>query len=88
MQFICFLGINLNDNLKSAIRDARSNYKAICDSLDVNYLIFDGIGKDICKKNAVSPDAVMQLGFQVSESKKNKNKYNILILGGISQINK
>ncbi|RZC42796.1 Carn acyltransf domain containing protein [Asbolus verrucosus] len=65
------LDIHLNDYLKSCIEQARSEYNAICNNLDVNYTIFTGIGKDTCKKNQVSPDAVMQLAFQVAYHKLN-----------------
>lgn len=57
--------IHLNDHLKKCIEDAKSSYKKVCDNLDVNYTIFEGIGKDTCKKSQVSPDAIMQLAFQV-----------------------
>lgn len=48
-----------------AITEAREEYQKTCKSLDIDYLIFDQVGKNMCKKQAVSPDAVMQLGFQV-----------------------
>ncbi|CAH1153589.1 unnamed protein product [Phaedon cochleariae] len=58
------LDIHLSDNIKSSIEDAKKEYLKTCSSLDIDYLIFDQIGKNVCKKQAVSPDAVMQLGFQ------------------------
>ncbi|XP_044765642.1 carnitine O-palmitoyltransferase 2, mitochondrial [Coccinella septempunctata] len=63
------LELNLSDNLKNEIHKAMTNYKNLCSSLDVNYLIFDGIGKNVCKRESVSPDAVMQLSFQVAYHK-------------------
>jgi carnitine O-palmitoyltransferase 2 len=65
------LDIQLNDHLKNCVQQAKTEYKTICDNLDVNYTIFEGIGKDTCKKNKVSPDAIMQLAFQVAYHKLN-----------------
>lgn len=63
------LDMKLNDNIKNHIKEAISDYKKTCKSLDIDYLIFDRIGKNVCKKLAISPDAVMQLGFQVGYHK-------------------
>lgn len=63
---IGFSDFHLNDTLKNAITEAREEYKQKCKSLDIDYLIFNKIGKNMCKKLGVSPDAVMQLGFQVN----------------------
>lgn len=60
-----FLDFQLTDKLKSAITEAEEEYTKTCNSLDIDYLIFNKVGKNMCKKQAVSPDAVMQLGFQV-----------------------
>lgn len=51
--------------MKNGIVQAREDYRKMCKSLEIDYLIFDRIGKNVCKKQAVSPDSVMQLGFQV-----------------------
>lgn len=45
---------------------AAEKYKKICESLDVDAVIFEGLGKFDCKKKGVSPDAIMQLGFQAA----------------------
>ncbi|ERL94621.1 hypothetical protein D910_11897 [Dendroctonus ponderosae] len=58
------LDFHLTDKLKCSIEEAKADYKHYCRALDIDYLIFDRVGKNICKKQAVSPDAVMQLGFQ------------------------
>lgn len=55
--------------MKKAIEDATLSYNKIGSSLDVNYLIFNGIDKKVCKKNRVSPDSIMQLGFQAAYHK-------------------
>lgn len=59
------LAINYNDTIKCDVTEAIKKYKNICDTLDIHYLLTDGMGKNLCKKYAISPDAVMQLGFQV-----------------------
>lgn len=64
-----FLEINVSDKLKSAIEDATVTYNETGHSLDVNYLIFNGIDKILCKRNRVSPDSIMQLGFQAAYHK-------------------
>lgn len=63
------LDIKLTDQLKSEITNAKKEYVNLCKTLGINYLLFDGIGKNICKREAVSPDAVMQLAFQVAYHK-------------------
>lgn len=59
------LDFHLTDNLKAAIIEAKKQYQNLYKALDIDYLIFKDIGKNMCKKQNVSPDAIMQLGFQV-----------------------
>ncbi|KAG5878019.1 hypothetical protein JTB14_014260 [Gonioctena quinquepunctata] len=63
------LDMHLTDKMKSAITEAKKEYSKTCKKLEIDYLIFKRIGKNVCKKQAVSPDAVMQLGFQVGYHK-------------------
>uniref|UniRef100_A0A182MZ77 Choline/carnitine acyltransferase domain-containing protein n=1 Tax=Anopheles dirus TaxID=7168 RepID=A0A182MZ77_9DIPT len=56
----------LDDRVKSAIRTAENNHNAVIDSLDMNYMKYEGINKGVCKKQRISPDSVMQLGFQLA----------------------
>lgn len=42
------------------------SYQKTCNSLDIYDVITNDIGKDFCKKHNVSPDALMQLSFQVN----------------------
>uniref|UniRef100_A0A182QK97 Choline/carnitine acyltransferase domain-containing protein n=1 Tax=Anopheles farauti TaxID=69004 RepID=A0A182QK97_9DIPT len=56
----------LDDRAKSAIRTAENNHNTVIDSLDMNYMKYDGINKNVCKKQRISPDSVMQLGFQLA----------------------
>lgn len=60
------LEFNLNDQLKQGIQDARSHHNSIANSLDLNVLQINDIGKNICKKSKISPDSFMQLGFQLA----------------------
>lgn len=66
---LCKLEFHLDDALKSAIAQACKDYDKICNSLDVNAVQMEGLGKHICKKFSLSPDAIMQLGFQVAYHK-------------------
>lgn len=59
------IDFNLDNKLKENIEKAVNSYKEWYSSLAVDYLIFEGLGKTKCKTFKVSPDAVMQLGFQV-----------------------
>ncbi|XP_044741579.1 carnitine O-palmitoyltransferase 2, mitochondrial [Chrysoperla carnea] len=61
---VTHLDVNLDDQMSNIIKSTIHKYDQTCSSLDINILEFDGIGKKICKKNAISPDSVMQLGFQ------------------------
>lgn len=61
-----FLDFKLNDKLKSAIKEASKSYDELCKSLNINFIEYDGFGKNLCKKQNISPDAIMQLGFQVN----------------------
>lgn len=69
IQNIRRLDFKLTDKLKKSIKEAKNDYKQFCKGLDIDYLIFDRVGKNICKKQAVSPDAIMQLGFQIGYHK-------------------
>uniref|UniRef100_A0A182JUM5 Choline/carnitine acyltransferase domain-containing protein n=1 Tax=Anopheles christyi TaxID=43041 RepID=A0A182JUM5_9DIPT len=56
----------LDDRVKAAIRTAENNHNTVIDSLDMNYMKYEGINKNVCKKQRISPDSVMQLGFQLA----------------------
>jgi len=57
---------NLTDELKFAIDEAKRKYEAATSNFDVDYIIYDKIGKDYLKLNKLGPDSFMQLAFQVS----------------------
>ncbi|GJQ84478.1 hypothetical protein Trydic_g21030 [Trypoxylus dichotomus] len=60
------LDIKLDDFLKEEINNAIAAYKQTCDSLDVNFTELHGIGRKVCKKYNISPDAAMQMSFQAA----------------------
>lgn len=64
--FIINLEFNMDDKMKSAIKNAIKGYKSTYESLDMNVVLLDGLGRNLCKKHRLGPDALMQLGFQVS----------------------
>ncbi|XP_055539996.1 carnitine O-palmitoyltransferase 2, mitochondrial [Wyeomyia smithii] len=58
--------IVLDDRTRNGVLAAQNHHNTITDSLDMNYLKYDGINKNVCKKQKISPDSVMQLGFQLA----------------------
>ena len=56
----------LSDSAKDGIVQAKKDYEQVTNSLSINILQFNEFGKDLVKKNKLSPDAIMQLGFQVT----------------------
>ncbi|XP_053693990.1 carnitine O-palmitoyltransferase 2, mitochondrial [Sabethes cyaneus] len=56
----------LDDRIREGVLTAQKHHSTITDSLDMNYLKYDGINKNICKKQKISPDSIMQLGFQLA----------------------
>lgn len=60
------LEFNLNEKIKQGIQDATSHHNSITNSLDVNFLQMNDIGKNLCKQSKLSPDSFMQLGFQLA----------------------
>ena len=55
----------LPDRVKDSIDQAKKDYEQVTNSLSVNLLQFNEFGKGLVKKHKLSPDAIMQLGFQV-----------------------
>lgn len=65
-QFVRRLEFNLTPDLEAAIDKAVQAYEANTNALGVNVLESKIFGKNMCKKHKVSPDAIMQLGFQTA----------------------
>ncbi|CAL4150213.1 unnamed protein product, partial [Meganyctiphanes norvegica] len=70
-QHVRRLEFNLTPSLDSSIQSALQSYKVTTDALGVNIFQSDIFGKKLCKQYKVSPDAMMQLGFQVAYYLKN-----------------
>ncbi|XP_034944753.1 carnitine O-palmitoyltransferase 2, mitochondrial [Chelonus insularis] len=65
------LEFTVDDEIKEAVNKIFTDYKTwTLERLTVDYLICDEFGKEECKKFGVSPDAVMQLAFQLALFKK------------------
>ena len=48
-----------------AIEQAKVKHKRVSEQLQIHPFIFEKFGKQECKRWSISPDSVMQLGFQV-----------------------
>jgi carnitine O-palmitoyltransferase 2 len=60
------LTFEYDDKAKKEIDEAKKRLLAQTSSLDIHTFIFDKYGKQECKHWAISPDSVMQLGFQIA----------------------
>ncbi|XP_051164325.1 carnitine O-palmitoyltransferase 2, mitochondrial-like isoform X2 [Leptopilina boulardi] len=60
------LEFKLDEKVKNVIQLEGKKYKEWTDSLSVDYMIYEGFGKDEVKKFGISPDAIMQLTFQLA----------------------
>lgn len=60
------LDFAVDSKLKQTVEEAIDRYKKWTDRLCVDYLLYDGFGKKECKEIGVSPDAVMQVAFQLA----------------------
>ncbi|KAF0287165.1 Carnitine O-palmitoyltransferase 2, mitochondrial [Amphibalanus amphitrite] len=56
----------LDGTSKQAIADAKKRFWEFADSVAIGMFMDPRYGKDICKQSRISPDAVMQMGFQVA----------------------
>ncbi|XP_068948848.1 carnitine O-palmitoyltransferase 2, mitochondrial-like [Petaurus breviceps papuanus] len=60
------LHFHLNDTLKAGIMNARANYDASVQTFSVKLVQFKQEGKSFLKQEGVSPDAMIQLAFQMA----------------------
>ena len=67
MEGVADLDFSLTPNLKSTIERAREQVEASSKLLSTNVLQYQKFGKKDIKKLKMSPDAIMQLAFQVSQ---------------------
>lgn len=63
------LEFNLDDKAKNDIKEAFASYQSTVNSLQMHALIYPEMNKGFCKTHKVSPDAIMQLGFQLAYAK-------------------
>ena len=59
----------LDDRAKQSILQAKKKYDTFTNSLALSFFEFPAFGRKLCKMARVSPDSVMQLGFQLAYSK-------------------
>ncbi|XP_058808413.1 carnitine O-palmitoyltransferase 2, mitochondrial [Phymastichus coffea] len=67
------LDFKLDEKVKELISTKKIQYNKWTNSLDIGFLIYEGFGKKECKDFGVSPDAVMQLVFQLALFKQELN---------------
>lgn len=65
-QYVRILDFNLTPSLEAAIDQAIQTYEANTSALEIDILDSNIFGKKFCKQYKVSPDAMMQLGFQIA----------------------
>jgi len=56
---------DLDAKSKEGIQEAKKRLNSQTESLQIHPFIFEKYGKSECKKWGISPDSIMQLGFQV-----------------------
>ncbi|XP_047346502.1 carnitine O-palmitoyltransferase 2, mitochondrial [Vespa velutina] len=56
----------LDSKIKDIINEEQKNYDKWTKQLLVDHIIYEGFGKNECKKIGISPDAIMQLAFQLA----------------------
>ncbi|XP_074076424.1 carnitine O-palmitoyltransferase 2, mitochondrial-like isoform X2 [Macrotis lagotis] len=60
------LTFHLNDSLREGIQNARTNYYEAVQTFSVKLVHFEKEGKTFLKREGVSPDAMIQLAFQMA----------------------
>ncbi|KAK3908474.1 Carnitine O-palmitoyltransferase 2, mitochondrial [Frankliniella fusca] len=63
------LEFKLDEKAKNDLQRAKENYNSFTNSLAFSFFEFNAFGKNLCKAAQVSPDSVMQLGFQLAYNK-------------------
>lgn len=58
--------MNLDEKARHDITEAVNTYQTTVNSLQMHYMKYFDMNKVTCKKHRVSPDAIMQLGFQLA----------------------
>ncbi|CAL7946660.1 unnamed protein product [Xylocopa violacea] len=60
------LAFNVDAKIQNAINIQKEEFKECVEKLSIDHMIFNEFGKNKCKKFGVSPDAIMQLAFQLA----------------------
>lgn len=60
------LQFSIDAKSESVIDQQKRVYQDWVNQLDIDFIVYEEFGKDQCKKIGVSPDAVMQLAFQLA----------------------
>ena len=60
------LEFHLDEKIRNIIHKEQKIYENWTHSLSVDHMIYEGFGKEECKRFGVSPDAIMQLAFQLA----------------------
>uniref|UniRef100_A0A7G3AB42 Putative carnitine o-palmitoyltransferase 2 n=1 Tax=Lutzomyia longipalpis TaxID=7200 RepID=A0A7G3AB42_LUTLO len=60
------LSFDLDEKLKTGIDEAKKRHKAVEDSLDINYMQSELVGKKLCKSAKISPDSMAQFAIQLA----------------------
>uniref|UniRef100_A0A1B0CL54 Choline/carnitine acyltransferase domain-containing protein n=2 Tax=Lutzomyia longipalpis TaxID=7200 RepID=A0A1B0CL54_LUTLO len=60
------LSFDLDDKMKTGIDEAKKRHKAVEDSLDINYMQSELVGKKLCKSAKISPDSMAQFAIQLA----------------------
>lgn len=71
-QTVRLLDFDLDSKAENDISTAITAHEEIVNSIDVNFLKYEKLNKVECKKFKVSPDAFMQLSFQLGYYKQNQ----------------
>lgn len=66
------LDFQLDEKLEEVLRKEGEKYQQVSNELDIDCLLFEGFNRNDCKRHKLSPDAVMQLSFQLAMFKMEK----------------
>ena len=68
---VLFSEFHLSDGVKTAVDNARRSFEKTTSNFGVDLFTYEGLTKSFCKEKKVSPDAMMQLGFQLAYYQQN-----------------
>ncbi|XP_076363624.1 carnitine palmitoyltransferase 2 isoform X2 [Tachypleus tridentatus] len=65
-QFVRRLEFSMNEPIKTAIHKAQDNYEKLTSTVRLHVMQYERMNRDFIKKQRLSPDAIMQLAFQMA----------------------